>query len=251
MTWMTPLLASTSTAMTLAPFTVTPSSLGDEFDLFALQGFHRAGSDVGRRHLSTEHVVRQDRHEGVLVLRQEQCVDQAGRQCCEGLVGRSEDGERAFARQRLGEICGGNCSDERVERPASTATSTIVPTSIASDSIASATSRAVASMLGGTSTLSITWMTPLLASTSTAMTLAPLTVTPSSPATSSISSPCRVSTEPVATSDDGTSAPRTWYVSTATSAASFSGSSRCVDQAGRQCSECVVGRSEDGERAFA
>ena len=91
----------------------------DEFDLLALQGFHRAGSDVGRRHLSTEDVVRQDRHEGVLVLRQEQCIDQAGRQCSEGAVGRSEDGERAFARQRLGEPGGGDRGDEGVERASS------------------------------------------------------------------------------------------------------------------------------------
>ena len=70
---------------------------GDEFDLFALQGFHRAGSDVGRRHLSAEDVVRQHCDQRSFVLGQQQCVDQAGRQCSECVVGRSEDGERAFA----------------------------------------------------------------------------------------------------------------------------------------------------------
>ena len=92
---------------------------GDEFDLFALQGGHSAGSDVGRRHLSTEDVVREHCDKRSFVLRQQQCVDEAGGQCSECVIGRSEDGERTFARQRLGEPSGGDRSDEGVKRASS------------------------------------------------------------------------------------------------------------------------------------
>ena len=65
-------------------------------------------------------------------------------------------------------------------------------------------------MLGGTSTPSITWMTPLLASTSVAVTVTlPFSVTPSVRSTV-IYSPCTVATGPSVRSVDMTSPETTW-----------------------------------------
>ena len=51
----------------------------------------------------------------VLVLGLQQVLDRAGRKRGEGFVGRREDGERAFALQRLDEARGLDGGDERVE----------------------------------------------------------------------------------------------------------------------------------------
>ena len=73
------------------------------------------GHGHGRRHLALDHVVGEDRHELVLVLRLQQRLDRALRQRGEGLVGRGEHGQRAFGLQRLDQAGGLHRGHERVE----------------------------------------------------------------------------------------------------------------------------------------
>jgi len=56
-------------------------------------------------------VVGEDRGQLVLVLGLEQVFDRAFGQRREGIVGRGEDGERAFALERLDKVCGLNGGD--------------------------------------------------------------------------------------------------------------------------------------------
>ena len=61
-------------------------------------------------------MVCQDCDERILVLREEQCVNKAIRQCGERLIGRSEDGERSIAVERVDKVGSANGCDERLER---------------------------------------------------------------------------------------------------------------------------------------
>ena len=66
--------------------------------------------------------------------------------------------------------------------------------------------------LGASSTLSMTWITPLLAIMSAMITLASFTMTPESETVTVTDSPLRVSYSPLAKLELGASTPRTWYL---------------------------------------
>ena len=115
MAWMTPLLASTS-AMHDSGLVELHAVGKINRHIFALHRRDRTVGQVSRHDGACDHVVGEDRREGLFVLREQEAVDETRRECCERIVGRSEDRERAFARQRLAETGCGDCSDERVER---------------------------------------------------------------------------------------------------------------------------------------
>ena len=73
----------------------------------ALQGLGVAGLERGvAEHAAADHVILQHFLQLALVLRLQQVLDRARRQLGERVVRGCEDGERARARQRLGEAGG-------------------------------------------------------------------------------------------------------------------------------------------------
>ena len=115
-TWITPLVATMSVAVTLASLTFTAAGARVDVELRAVD---RLGGvvlhDVGGHQRSGHHVVGQDRGELGLVLRLEQRLDRAGRQLGEGRVRRREDGEGPRPLQRVDEPGRGEGGGEGVE----------------------------------------------------------------------------------------------------------------------------------------
>ena len=115
MTWITPFEAATSAVEMTAPFTFGAAVERDgHFGALHGGGLHAFGQ-VGRHHLARHDVVGQDGDQLVLVLGLQQVFDGAGRQSGEGSVGRREDGERAFALQRLDQAGSGQRGGQRGE----------------------------------------------------------------------------------------------------------------------------------------
>ena len=94
MTWMTPLLAMTSVATTLAPATVTlPSLRRSAGRCLALALFMPA---TGGGHVAGDDVVGQDPGKLVLVFRLQQVGDRGLAELGEGVVGQGEHRKRAL-----------------------------------------------------------------------------------------------------------------------------------------------------------
>ena len=123
MTWITPLSATMSTAVTLAASTVTPPA-GADRQLIALRGLDLAGLDVLGHHLARHHVGQQ--HRGQLGLVLQQRVQVGLGDLGEGRVGRREHGVRALALERIDQAGGGERRGQSVLKlPAATAVSTM------------------------------------------------------------------------------------------------------------------------------
>ena len=105
MTWMTPLPARTSAAVTLAPLIVTlPSASSSTRSVppWTVATSVRADRQVRAEHAAGDDVVGEDARQRGLVL--EEAGDRALGQLGEGRVRRGEDRERALALERLDEV---------------------------------------------------------------------------------------------------------------------------------------------------
>ena len=199
-TWITPLPASTSAAITLTPFTRhAVLALGDG-QRGARQGLDLGAAlgDVAGQDAAGHDVVGEDRLERGGVL--QQAVDRAGGQRREGGVVGREDRERPLAFSVS-------------TRPAAFTAATSVVNDLAATAVSTRSLR-------GRTTRSITWITPLEAWMSACTTLAPSTRRPLSVLRDAqVAARTVLAHASLAASAASTRPGTTWYVSTWVSAA--------------------------------